>query len=248
MPKTEGGLDFKLELTHALDGYSGIKHSLPVVGIQSDVVELFKASQTTNSPTPLVSYGGPFGENWFYTHENPHENAKVRRFMPEEHLDWKTRRRGTNAGGHPGPAAWFVDEDYVHTKHAGFVKNLIEGVVVPPWAAMANSRAWATTGSVVDGLGWPVHSRCAAHCYDGAEAIGMSADIGTIEAGKFADILVLDRDPLADLRNTTSLRYVVKNGRVYNAETLDEVWPRERKLPAQYWQDVGLGGVRAGIR
>lgn len=69
-----------------------------------------------------------------------------------------------------------------------------------------------------------------------------------IEAGKFADILVLDRDPLTDLRNTTSLQYVVKNGRVYNAEPLDEVWPRERKLPAQYWQDVGLGGERTGIR
>jgi hypothetical protein len=131
------------------------------------VVELFKASHTTNTPTLLVSYSGPFGENWFYTHENPHENVKVRRFMPEEHLDWKTRRRGTNAGGHPGPAAWFVDEDYVHTKHAGFVKNLIEG----GGRAAVGSHGpvpgpGLPLGAMVNGLGQAFDSRCAAHCHD----------------------------------------------------------------------------------
>jgi hypothetical protein len=250
MPTTEGGLDFKLDLTHALDGYSGIEHALPITPIYDDVVELFKASQTTNSPTLLVSYGGPFGENWFYTKENPHENAKVRRFMPEEHLDWKTRRRGFGSGGSPGPAAWFVDEDYVHQKHAVFVKNLIE----------KGARAAVGSHGQFQGLGyhwelWSMasgglssHDALRAATIYGAEAIGMAQDIGSIEAGKLADILVLDKDPLTDLRNTTALRFVVKNGRIYNAESLDEVWPRERKLPAQYWQDVGLGGVKAGIR
>jgi hypothetical protein len=82
MPTTEGGLDFKIELTHAMDGYPGIEHSLPIAPIFDDVVELFKASQTTNSPTLLVSYGGPFGENYFYTRENVHDDAKLRRFAP----------------------------------------------------------------------------------------------------------------------------------------------------------------------
>ena len=250
MPTTEGGLDFKLNLTHALDGYSGIEHALPITPIYDDVVELFKASQTTNSPTLLVSYGGPFGENWFYTKENPHENPKLRRFMPEDHLDWKTRRRGAGAGGSPGPAGWFVDEDYVHQKHAGFIKNLVE----------KGGRAAVGSHGQLQGLGyhwelWSMasgglsqHDALRTATIYGAEAIGMDKDIGSIEAGKLADILVLDKDPLTDLRNTTALRFVMKNGRIYNAETLDEVWPRERKLPAQYWQDVGLGAVKAGIR
>ncbi len=250
MPTTEGGLDFKLELTHALDGYSGIEHSLPIAPLYEDVVELFKASQTTNSPTLLVSYGGPFGENWFYTKENPHENAKVRRFMPEDHLDWKTRRRGTGAGGSPGPGGWFVDEDYVFQKHAQFVKKMIEG----------GARVAVGSHGQFQGLGyhwelWALgsgglsnHDVLRAATIYGAEAIGFDKDVGTIEAGKLADILVLDRDPLTDLRNTTALRYVMKNGRLYDANTLDEVWPRERKLPAQPWQDVGLGSIKAGVR
>ena len=93
MPTTEGGLDFKLELTHAMDGYPGVEHALPIAPLYNDVVELFKASQTTNTPTLLVSYGGPFGENYYYATENVHGDAKLRHFLP---------RAGPR---HPHPAA-----------------------------------------------------------------------------------------------------------------------------------------------
>jgi hypothetical protein len=122
MPTTEGGLDFKLDLTHALDGYSGIEHNLPIAPIYMDVVELFKASQTTNSPTLLVSYGGPFGENYYYTRENVHDDPKMQRFMPEAALDARSRRRGPGAGGSPGQAGWFLEEEYIFPEHAKFVK------------------------------------------------------------------------------------------------------------------------------
>ena len=126
MPTTEGGLDFKLNLTHALDGYSGIEHALPIAPIYMDVVELFKASQTTHSPTLLVSYGGPFGENYYYTTENVHDDVKLQRFIPHASLDTRTRRRGSGAGGSPGRAGWFLEEEYVFPKHAEFAKKLIE--------------------------------------------------------------------------------------------------------------------------
>ena len=82
----------------------------------------------------------------------------------------------------------------------------------------------------------------------GAEAIGMEKDLGSIEAGKLADILVLDADPLEDLRNSVRLRYVMKNGRLYEAETLNEIWPRDRPLPTPYWRNLGPVGASAGIR
>src|SRR5262249_52425215 len=48
-----------------------------------------------------------------------------------------------------------------------------------------------------------------------AEVMGLSADVGTIEAGKRADLLVLDGDPSADIHNVRRGRWVVANGRMF---------------------------------
>jgi Tol biopolymer transport system component len=250
MPTTEGGLDFKIDLTHAIDGYSGVEHNLPITPIFDDVVQLFKTSQTTNSPTLLVSYGGPFGENWFYATEDVLGDRKLRRFMPQANLDARARRRGPGAGGSPGQAGWFLEEEHVFTRHAQFVRQLMEG----------GGRAAVGSHGQLQGLGyhwelWAMasgglsnHDALRAATIYGAEAIGMGGDLGTIETGKLADIIVLDADPLADLRNTVRIRYVMKDGRLYEGESLDEVWPRQRPLAPQYWMDNGLGAVRSGVR
>jgi Tol biopolymer transport system component len=239
MPTTEGGLDFKLNMTHAIDGYAGIEHALPIAPLYEDVVELFKQTGVTNSPTLIVSYGGPFGENYWYTHENVHGDAKLRRFTPEAELDAKTRRRGTGSGGSPGPGGWFMDEEYAFPLHAQFAKKVVE----------AGGRIGIGSHGQLQGLGyqWEMwmmasggmsnHDVLRTATILGAEGIGMSGDLGSIEGGKLADLVVLDKNPLENIRNTNTIRYVMKNGRLYDGNTLDEVYPSKRAMQHFVWQD-----------
>ena len=192
------------------------------------MVQLFKASQTTNSPTLLVSYGGPFGENYFYTHENVLGDKKLATFTPKDQIDVRARRRGVR-----GPpyvqGGWFAEDEYVFPRHAEFVKNDDRGRRPDGRRdPTARSRASATSGSCGRWRrgGMSPHDVLRVATIYGAEAIGMDKDLGSIEAGKMADIVVLDKNPLEDIRNTNTISYVMKNGRLYDGNTLNEVWPR----------------------
>lgn len=245
MPTTEGALDLKLNLTNTIDGYPGMEHSIPIYPLYRDMVQLFAQSGRTYTPTLLVSYGGPWAENYYYATENVHENEKLRRFLPHEVVDRATRRRG----GQPGPSGWFLPEEHIFSRHAEFVRDLVA----------AGGRVGVGSHGQLQGLGyhwelWSLqsggmseHDALRVATIFGAEAIGLETQIGTIEPGKLADFVVLDANPLENIRNTNSVRYVMKNGRLYEGDTLNEVWPRERKLAGIYWWDDGPDVV-AGIR
>ena len=77
--------------------------------------------------------------------------------------------------------------------------------------------------------------------------IGLGGDLGSIEPGKLADLVIMNENPLTNIRNTNTIRYVMKNGRLYEGDTLNEIWPRQRPAPDQAWRQ-SAPNTAAGIR
>jgi hypothetical protein len=222
---TEGGSNLTMNLTLMQDGYPGLEHVMPVSPLYKDVVQLEATSGITYTPTLIVGYGGPTGLNYWLTHYNVDEDPKLRRFTPHEELDsWKTTQ-------------FYRDDQYIYKLHAEQLAKMVH----------AGGHVGLGSHGELQGLGvhwelWMMQSgglttfeTLRAATIDGANSIGLGKDLGSLEVGKLADLQVLDKNPLTDIHNTNSVRYVMKNGRLYDGNTLDEVWPRVKALPPQWW-------------
>ncbi len=228
MPTTEGALDLKLDLTHVIDGFHGNEHTLPIAPLYNDVLQLFAKSGVAETPTLIVNYGGPFGENYWFENSDIYDNPKVRRFMPHTVIYSKTRRR----------PEWFTRSEYAFPKLAAQMTKL----------ERAGGLVGVGSHGEFQGLGyqwemWMLSSggmtpmevlRCAT--VNGAKIIGRPQDLGSIEAGKLADLVILDRNPLEDIHNTDTIHWVMKNGELFEGDTMNQVWPEEKKLePLWFW-------------
>jgi hypothetical protein len=214
-PTTEAASDFKMNLTLMLDGYAGLEHSLPIWPLYRDVQELIRQSGIVYTPTLIVSYGGPSMQNYFTAREKIESNEKLARFMPKDEILQEGLRRN----------GWVRDDQWGFPYVAGEAARVMR----------AGGRVGMGSHGNLQGLGaqWEIWAFgvggmtpmeiIRASTINGAHAIGMDAELGSLEVGKLADFQVLERNPLDDIRNTDSILWVVIGGRVLSGETLEEL-------------------------
>ncbi len=226
----EGGSTFYHNMSMIMDGHTGIEHNIPVAPVYKDVVELWKTSGSGYTPTLVVNYGGINGEYWFYQKDKIWENERLLKYTPRGLVDSRSRHR-----------TMIPDEEYENghilvSKTATSLTN--EGVKV-------NLGAHGQ----LQGLGahwelWLLHQgglsnmqALQAATINGAEYIGAGNDIGSLKVGKLADLIVLDKNPLEDIRNTETVKYTMVNGRLFDTETMNEIGNTEQSRSQFWWEN-----------
>ncbi len=228
MPTTEGGLNLKLNITNLLDGYPGHEHAIPVFPLYGDLIKSIAISQMCVTPTLIVSYGGPFAENYFWETENPYHDPKVQFFMPYEEIASKTRRV---------KEGWFMPEEQVFPKHAKSMKSLVEAGGLAGIGSHGEFQGlcyhWEMWAMQSGGMK-PLDVLKVATIL-GATGLGLDKDLGSLKTGKLADLVILNKNPLENIRNTNTVLYVMKNGRLYDGNTCSEIYPGQRILDKSEW-------------
>lgn len=227
----EGGSTFFHNMAQVIDGHTGIEHNIPVVPLYKDVKTLWNATNVGYTPTLIVSYGSQSGEMFWYDRTNVWENERLLNFTPRHIIDARSRRRTTSEFG-----------DYGHIEVSKAVKQLADGGTKVNLGAHGQIQGlgahWELWMLAQGGMSSLQAIRSAT--INGAEYLGMGKEIGSLETGKLADLIVLDENPLADIRNTEKIRYVMINGRLYDASTMDEVISRN-KPKGKFWWQMGRG-------
>ncbi len=221
----EGGSLLAQNLTQVVDGHTGVEHSLPVGAIYDDVTQLWGGTEVGYTPTLGVAYGGLMGEEYWYAKTDVWAEKPLADLVPRQLLDLRSRRRPTAPDG-----------EWNHILAAQNAKTLADAGVSVQLGAHGQREGLAAHWELwmlVQG-GMSPHRAIEAGTIAGAEYLGLAKDVGSIEVGKLADLIVLDANPLDDIRLSTKLRYVLVNGRLYESATMNEIAP-ESKPRARFW-------------
>jgi Tol biopolymer transport system component len=211
----EGGSTLNQNLAQVIDGHTTVEHNLPLANLYEDVIRLWSETDVGYTPTFLVSYGGISGEFYFYDHFDVWENERLMEFTPGNGVEPRSRRRIKAAG----------DEDYHHIDVARAANALNQAGVLTSIGQHgqlqglgAHWEIWAFTQGGMSNM-----NAIRSATINPATMLGFDADIGSIEEGKLADLLVLGSNPLDDIHNTEDIDLVMVNGRLYDARTMNQV-------------------------
>ena len=229
----EGGSLYTMDITLVQDGNSTLEHNLPVETFYDDVVSFWSQTKTNYTPTLVVTYGGPAGDPYWRAHTDVWRHPILSKHAPPALLAARNVRR-----------VLAPEEDYVDGKSAREAKKLADrGVQVSIGAhgQQAGLGAHWEMWSFVRG-GWSPLEALRAATIMPAVSLGYAKDVGSLEVGKLADLVVLDADPTVDIRNTDKVHRVMLGGRLYDPATLNETVTGARVRKPYWWERGGAGG------
>jgi hypothetical protein len=224
---TAEGSNLPYSLGMIMDGHTAFEHPLSYVPLYSDASRILGMAGATYSPTFVVGGPGPWNEEYFFAETDVWREEKQRRWMPWRQIVPHLRRRMLRP-----------DTDYSFPMIAQGMADVIEhggyGAIGSHGQAHGIASHWEIW-MIAEAMG-PMGALQVATMH-GARFLGADDDLGSLETGKLADLLVLNANPLDDIRNTTDIRYVMQGGILWDGNTLDEVWPEARPFGPTWWVD-----------
>lgn len=224
---SEGGSLYHMDLSMVADGNSAIEHNIPQSEIYDDVLQFWGQTEVAYTPTLVVTYGGLTSEHYWYMETNVWEHPILSGLVPPHILQPRSVRR-----------IMAPESDFYHITIARTAKQLADAGVLVTIGAHGQREGlashWELWGFAQGGM-TPVEV-LKRGTVDSAKKLGMFEDIGSLEVGKLADLVILDENPLEDIYSTDRIDRVMLNGRLYDAKTLNEVVTGDRTTEPFYWQ------------
>jgi len=237
----EGGSFFHHNLTQVVDGHTGIEHNIPIAPLYNDVVTLWGKTKVHNTPTLIVNYGGLNGEYQWYQNSEVWKKKPLLNFTPKHILDERSRHRTMV------PEAEYQNGHILVSKSCTKLQNVGVNINLGAHGQLNGLGAhWELWMIQQGGMTNLQALRCAT--LNGAKYLGMDKEIGSLAAGKLADLIILDKNPLDNIQNTESIRYVMVNGRLYEAGTLNEIGNHDKKRSNFWFEQPGSQTSGAGMQ
>ena len=227
----EGGALFQHNMSMIADGHTGVEHAIPLAHAYDDVLQFWATSGVGYTPTLNVAYGGLGAEYYWYQEQDVYAHKRLRRFVPNRVLNARARR--------PAKAP---HHEWNHIDVARFAKRLIDAggyVQIGGHGQREGLGSHWEIWALAQG-GFTAHEALRSATLHGAWYLGLDRDLGSLKVGKLADVAVIAGNPLEDIRQSERVRYVIANGRLYDAETMAQRHPKVVPEPRYFFTEDGV--------
>ncbi|QDE29498.1 amidohydrolase family protein [Shewanella polaris] len=225
----EGGSLLQHNLSMIADGHTTVEHSLPAASIYNDIKQFWSQTEVHYTPTLVVAYGGISGENYWYDKTDVWAHPRLSMYVPHDILDARSMRRITAP-----------DEHYNHFNVARVANELNKIGVKPNIGAHGQREGlaahWEMWMFAQGGMSNMEVLKTAT--INPATTFGMDHQLGSIKVGKLADLIVIDGDPLTDIRTTDKVTYTMVNGKLFNSETMNQLNGDKHKRQPFFFEKI----------